>query len=157
MKVEDLPRRQQELLEQWRTAYEAGDGAALLNAVEFVLNCGVVPPPWVCTGFNAAWQVRYGSGLSRTLDDAFNVRRPLSWSQKSARKEVLRNIVWQHVVAYTNQGEAIDGTLFAKVADELNEERSELFRGLKFSQTVVSNAYYAVKRRADLQKKTKKL
>lgn len=132
------------LLEQYESDFKAGDGCALINAVSVCLNHHFDAPKWVETGFNTAL-IKYASGESWTLDDAFNVQRKTKRRQKRFRKDFLSSLIWQKVAKYHSAGEAIGRALFELVAEELNDKAGGVGDGLKFNGTDVQEAYYAFK------------
>lgn len=148
-----------EFLAKYETEFNAGDGSALLNAVRVCLECGCDAPKWLKRGFNVAL-IKYESGESWTLDEAFNVQRPKGRHRKRYRKDVLANIMWQEVKRLHTAGKKltppvgqIRRPLFESVAEELNARTGELYDGLKFNGTDVQEAYYAFE---NVTKKLKK-
>jgi len=139
-----------EILSTLESLFIKGNGEALLDAVELCLNSGIPVPKWVVTGFTCAWTIRWASGRSRTLDDAFGIKRPKNWRQKRARKDFLTSLIWQSVVRYKRQYPGPIGVpLFECVAEEWNQQvesspKESSLHDLKINSTDVQEAYYAI-------------
>lgn len=129
------------LLAQYESDFNAGDNAALLNAVSVCLNCGCDVPEWVAIGFNVV-VMKYDSGEAMTLDEAFGLQRQKGKHQSTYRKEFLATLIWQKVAKYHSAGNPIGRTLFETVAEELTAK----YDGLKLNGTDVQEAYYAFKK-----------
>lgn len=137
-------------LGELKARYEAGEAAALLDAVAICINTGIKAPAWVETGFNAAWLLRWTCAEARTLGEAFGIERPFKWTQKRDRKDVMVFVIWQRVLQELNEhGGNKSQALFETVADNWNAEHkddpSSPWHGIKLNATDVSDAFYAVK------------
>ncbi|HEX6993726.1 MAG TPA: hypothetical protein VF339_06220 [Gammaproteobacteria bacterium] len=141
-----------ELLEHYRQRYEdEADGVALLEALHRCLRDDA--PKWLQIAVGRAL-VRYDGAESRTLDEAFGVRRPKHWTRKRARKDAFDLAVYLRVIEHRRRtGEAIGRVLFENVADELS--RDGPFEGVHFNGTDVQDAYYRVARLAGISKNSR--
>ncbi len=73
---------------------ETGDGLLLLEVFRRAAQYGIPAPPGAYLALKETIE-RYHSGECKTLDEAFNVKRPPNWKQ-SAHREKRSFLRWQH-------------------------------------------------------------
>lgn len=104
------------------------DGLWLLEAIRRSIQYGKPIQERVRTLFENALE-KYRSSEARTLDEAFGVSRPKSWSQTSAKMKARKarngymttaGAIYQSVVIRRSQGRAVDEELFAEIGIEHN-------------------------------------
>jgi hypothetical protein len=107
-----------------RERFTAGDGAALLEAVDSAGELGVPLPEWVAEGFGQAWG-SYTEAEARTLGEAFGVERGKSWSREAARKMGYTPLIRERIRALSKAGlvtapnAGAGRTIFEQIAKEL--------------------------------------
>jgi hypothetical protein len=106
-------------IEQLRKQYEAGDNAALLDAVEFHAYAGIAMPAWVATGYCNRY-ADWCTFQTRTLDDAFGVSRKGMRLKDHARRERLKRRVIAEVLQLRKEGVPMGGELFERVGATLD-------------------------------------
>ena len=78
------------LIEERRKQFEAGDAAALLDAVDLCARSGTAMPLWVVEAFCERY-LDWRLLRAKTLDDAFGVKRPKNMRfHDQARRERLK-------------------------------------------------------------------
>jgi hypothetical protein len=106
-------------IEKCRERFEAGDGAALLDAIDYCARTGTVMPLWL----GDAYCLRYIAWLkyqTKTLDQAFDVERKGERIPERRNREWLKPRVALEVdKLHREQGLPIDEALFELVGQAL--------------------------------------
>lgn len=101
-----------------RAKVEAGDGMALLEAIESACLSGQPLPDWLAGRLVDSIH-SYIDHRFRTLDEAFNVSRPKGYHIKAARKKSdLAWRIWAEVRARTLPGDNVTRIIIAEVGEE---------------------------------------
>jgi hypothetical protein len=108
-------------IEKCRERFEAGDGKALLDAIDMSARSGTALPMWAVD----AWCSRYlewSTFNAASLDDAFGVKRPkgLHVGERAARERQKLRVVYQARLLRQQAHERgeklpIDEVLFARI------------------------------------------
>jgi len=131
-----------EYLAEAKVDYEEGDATALLDAISYCFLHKVTAPEWVERAFFIAWKIRWQMCEVRTLDEAFNIKRPSNWRLQRARKNMRTFCIWQCVLeCQKSQPGPVDTYLFERAADEWNKKNGDL----KICASEAQAAYYRVK------------
>lgn len=80
-----------EMLEQWEAEYRSGNAARCLDVISLCLQFNYAVPQWAINHF-VGGAGRYERAEARTLDEAFDIRRPKGWHQNRARQRYLLGI-----------------------------------------------------------------
>lgn len=99
----------------YREPVEAGDGRALLDALMFLCISRIEMPDWLRYALGNAINL-YQNHWEKTLDDAFNVKRPDGYRGPQERnRRVLGPKVTADIVLLVGAGAIVDDSLFAAV------------------------------------------
>jgi hypothetical protein len=111
-------------LEDLRRRFERGDGEALLLALDLYLASFSVPK-WMAAGFFDAMS-KWLDYRAATLDQAFNVRRPIGKHLEPQReRERLRPLIMLEIARLQQRYRAnINGRTFARVGDYIGKSGS---------------------------------
>jgi hypothetical protein len=116
----ERPLLSEALVERYREQFEAGKGAALLNAVDLCARSGLPLPLWARQAFCDRF-LAWASYRAPTLDVAFDVVRPKRAKLGTlARREAQRACVVREVVDQHQAGAPLDERLFAQAGKALN-------------------------------------
>lgn len=136
------------LLEQWEEEYRAGDHARFLDAIWVCLQFNQVVPGWAIEHFIVG-MARYTFADAKTLDEAFEIRRPKGWHQNRARQRYRRGLA-AHVSARA---------LVQRSGYTVEDAVAEVAEKLSMSEADVERWYYdtrLVKESPDVRRKSKK-
>lgn len=104
-----------EEIARYRAAAQAGDGRALLAALEAACVGRCEMPDWLQQAIVSAIR-RYTHHQAHTLDDAFNVKRPGGYRRKASRDRATTGfLVWADVAELVSAGAVVDEALFEAV------------------------------------------
>lgn len=104
-----------EAIERYRETAQAGDGRALLAALESACVGRCEMPDWLQQAIVTAIR-RYTHHQAHTLDEAFNVKRPNGYRRKASRDRATTGfLVWFDVSELVSAGAVVDEALFEAV------------------------------------------
>jgi hypothetical protein len=113
------------LVEQCRERFEAGDPAALLDAVDLCARAAMPMPLWLAEAFCERFN-RWERFEAETLDAAFDVERPTGKHLgKRKDRERLRHAVVFEVERRHRDGAKINDMLFEDIGQEFKIGRSK--------------------------------
>jgi hypothetical protein len=103
-------------IDRRRQQFEAGEGWALLDAIDLCGHTGTPLPPWVQQGFAERYRrwLQYDAG---SLDEAFSVKR--KQNKRQAKVERLKSRVAIRVLKLHRNGVPLDEALFDTVGRDL--------------------------------------
>ena len=111
-----------EMLDQLLERYEGGDNLALLMAIRVCARADLVMPDWVARGYNKGWDA-YRRCHVKTLDEAFDVRRPKGFNRAAWEKRFkLECAVVNDASDYQERGVAVD---YEAIGKKLNISESQ--------------------------------
>lgn len=141
----------EDLLEQSEEEYREGNAARCLDVISLCLELNKTAPQWAINHFTLGVN-RYTVGDAKTLDEAFEIRRPKGWHQNRARQRYRRGLVAHLTVRalVSSRGYRVDDAI-AEVAERRSMSEADVERWYYDEQLIKELGY-----RKDFRRKSKK-